>query len=275
MLIGLNNDYQGNIFINGVNSFVKGSRKEIFSVDKYNNFSLKNFSKKYENLFSNNTSLLLKDRLNQDSSSLNPIARKSNLGIVLSLYEYEKRMSTLERNNLSKKSEIINDDNNLLILRQKGGDLIPVNVGQIVNEPNAINLPLYNSTEVKVATTNKEVEDLLKQNAILEPAKVVVIYDLDGNVVSSDFVIDGSYGDGNYDNKDTVIDNALNTFILNQNTELVYYQKNDGTSEKIKNSINQIYTLNLNGNLYYYPSFNDARNQLKNYIETNSTKIIN
>lgn len=32
MLIGLNNGYQGNIFINGVNSFVKNSRKEMFFI---------------------------------------------------------------------------------------------------------------------------------------------------------------------------------------------------------------------------------------------------
>lgn len=260
------------------NKILNNNYSPIFSIDNKESFNIDSFVKRYQKLFNND--FPLEERLKSDSSSLDPNPRVSTLGIVLAIYDYEKRLSEIDESKINTSSngngsELITSNNNLLILRNKDGSLVQVNVGQIINDPNAINVTLSDGNKNIVATTSVEVEKLLKQNAVLEPAKVIVIYDLDNNVVNSDFVIDGSYGDGNYDSEETIVDNALNTLIFSKNTDYVYYQKDDNTNELIKNSINQIYSLNLNNNLYYYPSFNDARNQLKSYIELNSTKINN
>ena len=208
----------------------------------------------------NKTSLLI--------DSINPLS--SNLGIILALYSYHKRITDPNFNNSKASKNLLKDSSNILVLKKDNGSLLDIKYGEIVGTSTSINEPLSNDKKNKISINQQELNQYITLNTSLTPAKVIVIYDLDNNIVNSDFAIDkNGYGDGSYDSEQTIIDNALNTLIFNQDAEYVYYLDNNQET-LVKNSVSQIYSLSLNDKIYYYPTFKDARNELKEYINSNA-----
>ncbi len=175
----------------------------------------------------NKTSLLI--------DSINPLL--SDLGIILALYSYHKRITDPNFNNSKASKNLLKDSSNILVLKKDNGSLLDIKYGEIVGTSTSINEPLSNDKKNKISINQQELNQYIALHTSLTPAKVVVIYDLDNNIVNSDFSIDGNgYGDGSYDSEQTIIDNALNTLIFNQDAEYVYYVDNNQET-LVKNSV--------------------------------------
>ena len=171
------------------------------------------------------------------------------------------------------KNLITNFNDDVLVLRDNTDQWLTLNYAEFLGTGDSINSPLSNGV-VKTYETNQERQNMLNQNKNLKPAKVIAIYDLDGKIVNSDFRLDNSeFGDGSYDDRQTVINNALNTVIVNQTPDLVFYKENNGKNTLVKNEVNEVYELTLNNKNYYYPTFSDAKNELISYIKNNCVYI--
>ncbi|WP_412031954.1 hypothetical protein [Malacoplasma muris] len=250
----------------------KNSNSNLISIDATNKSTIDEFINGYKELINFYTIENFKDELINKTSLLidsqNPLS--SNLGIILALYSYHKRIIDPNFNNSQASKNLLKDSSNILVLKKDNGSLLDIKYGEIVGTSTSINEPLSNDKKNKISINQQELNQYIALHTSLTPAKVVVIYDLDNNIVNSDFSIDGNgYGDGSYDSEQTIIDNALNTLIFNQDAEYVYYVDNNQET-LVKNSVNQIYSLSLNDKIYYYPTFKDARNELKEYINLNA-----
>lgn len=272
-------DNDGNVFLEYNDKY--GTNKNNLIFNNLNNHSTSNLIKKEDvvNLYDtfnqtkSNFELDLSSKSNIDSS-LSDSGLTSFNGVALALYSYAKRLDDIgydevEKNPLNYENLIKDFSEEVLFLKDDKNQFLPIHYAEFLGTSFSINSPL-STNAVSIYKTKSERDKMLQQNKFLRPAKVVVIYDLDGNVVNSDFKIDGSdYGDGSYNDEETVLNNALNTVIVSQSKDMVFYREDDGTKKRYKNQVNQVFELSLENKKYYYPSFNDAKNELITYIKNN------
>ncbi|MDE6473405.1 MAG: hypothetical protein K2K73_03245, partial [Ureaplasma sp.] len=113
----------------------------------------------------------------------------------------------------------------------------------------------------------------------IEPAKVVVVYDLLNNIINPGIELTedeklSTTSDAIFDSANTIIDNILRTKLIPRDTKNVYYKDDEGNYHLIKNKVNEIYTLKINGNTFYFPNHDKLMTQLKKYLATQAERII-
>ncbi|BAC44519.1 hypothetical protein D8X55_03375 [Malacoplasma penetrans] len=196
----------------------------------------------------------------------------SSYGIALGLYSYAKRLEEIGINeirlNPSKYKDLISNFNDdVLVLAKSSNNWNTMYYAEYLGGKNSINSAL-SKNYVSIYETYKEKSNALNQNNYLRPAKIILIYDLNGKIVNIDTIVtdNSNYADGSYDDRQTVINNALNTIIVNQGKDLVFYS-DKSNKILIKNEVNQVYELSIDNRTYYFLTFDDAKNYLKNHIK--------
>ena len=139
---------------------------------------------------------------------------------------------------------------------------------------------LIDNQSIGLANSRQSLKELIKNTSNIEPAKVVVVYDLLGNVINPGIVLSkdeelSTTSDAIFDSSKTVIDNILRTKLVPRDFNNVYYQENeDDEYHLVANKINRIYQLNLDGNIYYFPTHFHMMNQLKKYLAAFAERVV-
>ena len=139
---------------------------------------------------------------------------------------------------------------------------------------------LIDNQSIGLANSRQGLKELIKNTSNIEPAKVVVVYDLLGNVINPGIVLSkdeelSTTSDAIFDSSKTVIDNILRTKLVPRDFNNVYYQENeDDEYHLVANKINRIYQLNLDGNVYYFPTHFHMMNQLKKYVAAFAERVV-
>jgi len=151
-------------------------------------------------------------------------------------------------------------------------NLLPITYGEYFGNVQSFNESLSNNDNVGEFTSQAQKDLMVKMIQGLEPAPVVMIYDINGNIQNIESIKKNS--DGRYDDEATIIANAIRTHILRADDSKVYYHDPaTGTYTLLDNTTTRIYDLNINGKDYYFSKYNDAFNYLKEYIRENAEAI--
>ena len=91
----------------------------------------------------------------------------------------------------------------------------------------------------------------IEANTSIEPAKVIVIYDLSGNIINpgieiNDDLIMQTTSDAMYDSERTILDNIYRTLIIKKDSNKIFYKNEDDTYTLLDYQTNFIYQLYSN-----------------------------
>ncbi|MDK2819726.1 MAG: hypothetical protein KFW07_02720, partial [Mycoplasmataceae bacterium] len=102
---------------------------------------------------------------------------------------------------------------------------------------------------------NVTLKSSIEANTRIDPAKVIVIYDLSGNIINPDInlvdgTLTGSTSDVLYDSERTILDNIYRTLIVKKDINKIFYKNDDETYTLLKNNANFIYQLEYNKKIH-------------------------
>ena len=185
---------------------------------------------------------------------------------------------------LPKDSNYKNDDKfvqpeDIVVLRNKEGESFDFRYKEFLTNGKNIFIDLINNQSIRLVESKKSLQELIQNTSSIEPAKVVVVYDLLGNVINPGVVLSkdeelSTTSDAIFDSSKTVIDNILRTKLVPRDFNNVFYKENDEQYTLVANKINRIYQLNLDGSTYYFPTHFHMMNQLKKYVSSFAERVV-
>ncbi|MDE5599535.1 MAG: hypothetical protein K2I49_01215, partial [Ureaplasma sp.] len=133
--------------------------------------------------------------------------------------------------------------------------------------------------KINLVNSKSELNDLIVNTTNIQPAKVVVVYDLLNNIINPGIELTEEQkllttSDAIFDSSNTIVDNILRTKLVPRDEKNIYYKDDDGEYRKVRNKVNEIYTLNIDGNTYYFPSHDKLMIQLRKYLATQAERIV-
>ncbi len=195
---------------------------------------------------------------------------------------YNKVADNINKRNLNPRDkkkylEALTDPEDIVVLYNLDGSPQQVAYGEFLTSQELVP-KLINKDSFKIYKSKNELKAGKEYSVLLEPAKIVVAYDLLGNIVNTGIELSESdqlqtTSDAIFDSEQTVIDNIIRTKIIKQDTEHVYYLDDSGRYNLIENQVHQIYKLNLDDKDYYYRSHQELMTNLKQYILLHSEKV--
>ncbi len=219
------------------------------------------------------------DGTNPNNPSLRDAPIPHDLSESLSWYnntirEIEKRYS----GKLSKETKsCMNNRNGVLRLYDQNDVELPIYYAETLDMPYKFNASLWNSNK-EVYTDENTIRVAIRNAKIVEPAKVVVLYNLVGEVVNSGVRLNenerlNSTNDAIYDSQEVVISNLLRTKVILNDPQKVFYEEANGVMTLLDNKIDEIYKLEVKSKKHYFPTYKDAYLYLREYIELNASKV--
>lgn len=151
--------------------------------------------------------------------------------------------------------------------------------GKYLERPNRFNTELYQKN-VKLYTNDHEIKEAIKNISVAKPTKVVVLYDLLGNIINPGLKLSASEelhssNDAIYDAEATILDNLFRTLIVKNDTKKLFYQEDDGkTYTLLDNESNLVYSLDWDKKIYYFATYQHAWNYLYDHIKLNAIKVV-
>ena len=112
------------------------------------------------------------------------------------------------------------------------------------------------------------------------PAKVVILYDLMGNIINPGVKLSESEellttNDAIYDSESIILDNILRTKIIRNDPTKVFYLEDDNkTYTLLDNKSQLIYNLSIENKIYYFSTYNDAWKYYYDYVKLNAIKVV-
>ncbi|MGL5438743.1 MAG: hypothetical protein ACRDA7_03330 [Metamycoplasmataceae bacterium] len=112
----------------------------------------------------------------------------------------------------------------------------------------------------------------------IDPAKVIVIYDLSGNIINpgitiGDDLVMQTTSDAMYDSERTILDNIYRTLIVKKDPNKVFYKNENGTHTLIDYQTNFIFTLSYNKKEHHFLKYDKARLYLRDIISLEAQKV--
>ena len=128
---------------------------------------------------------------------------------------------------------------------------------------------IYNQPELELvkSTSNK-----------INPAKVIIIYDLLGNVINpgiqlSDDLAMETTSDAMYDSERTILDNIYRTLIVKNDPNKIYYKNDNQTYTLLDYETNFVYKLSYNNKTHYFLTYKDAWLYLRDIIRLEAQRV--
>ncbi len=130
---------------------------------------------------------------------------------------------------------------------------------------------LIGNNSIKLLNDKNQIKALIKDTTITEPQKIVVLYDLSGNIINPGIKLNpdetiSTSSDAIFDSEQTIIDNILRTKLIPVDTTKIFYLDDDNTYTLLDYKVNQIYTLNVEGKVYNYSTHKNCFDQLCEYV---------
>lgn len=118
----------------------------------------------------------------------------------------------------------------------------------------------------------------IEANTSIEPAKVIVIYDLSGNIINpgitiSDDLVMETTSDAMYDSERTILDNIYRTLIIKKDSNKIFYKNEDDTYTLLDYQTNFIYQLEYNKKTHYFLTYHDAWLYLRDIISLEAQRV--
>ncbi len=112
----------------------------------------------------------------------------------------------------------------------------------------------------------------------INPAKVIIIYDLFGNIINpgiqlSDDLAMETTSDAMYDSEQTILDNIYRTLIVKNDPNKIYYKNDNETYTLLNFETNFIYELGYNNKTHYFLTYKDAWLYLRDIIKLESQRV--
>ncbi|MGL6125010.1 MAG: hypothetical protein ACRC1F_00780 [Metamycoplasmataceae bacterium] len=173
------------------------------------------------------------------------------------------------------------DENDILVLRGgsaiSGGDaqILEIYYGEYVSLAYDFNESLNNR---RLIYDKVSLDASINANNIIEPAKVIVIYDLSGNIINpgieltEDLVMETT-SDAMYDSERTILDNIYRTLIIKKDPNKVFYKNDNNTYTLLEYQTNFIYQLEYDKKTHYFLTHKDAWLYLREIIALEAQKI--
>ena len=245
--------------------------KEIFLNDRlyYDN----NYNLKYTDDSLNNN--LISPSLSGDENSIhweNNAIGAFNKSINKIMDKY-KEIPQYTKNKLIEPNEILN-------LKNESGRNLGYHYGEILSRQDDINISVMYNDNLKIFYDQKDVDNAIKNTMATNPAKVVILYDLMGNIINPGVKLSESEellttNDAIYDSESIILDNILRTKIIRNDPTKVFYLENDNkTYTLLDNKSQLIYNLNIENKIYYFSTYNDAWKYYYDYVKLNAIKVV-
>ena len=140
------------------------------------------------------------------------------------------------------------------------------------------NEPLLYSNR-KIYYDEYEINEAKKNNAVTDPAKVVILYDLLGNIINPGVKLTESEelltsNDAIYDSESTILDNLMRTKIIRPDTKKLFYEDEINKYTLLDNESNLIYSLNWENRSYYFATYEDLWNFFEDTLRLDVIKVV-
>ncbi|MGL5438183.1 MAG: hypothetical protein ACRDA7_00360 [Metamycoplasmataceae bacterium] len=205
-------------------------------------------------------------------------------GFYYALNSYNKNLEYLNKkysNNLPeeiKKKLINNIEENVLVLRDLSEPNFTLNsyFGKFISLLYDFNEPL-SSNEILIYD-KITLQTSIEASNNIDPAKVIVIYDLSGNIVNpgisiGDDLVMQTTSDAMYDSERTILDNIYRTLIVKKDPNKVFYKNENGTHTLLDYQTNFVFELSYNKKDHYFLSYEKARLYLRDIISLEAQKV--
>ena len=166
------------------------------------------------------------------------------------------------------------------ILYLYNDDQKPLNYyyGEYLTSVYKFNEPLYN-TNRKIYYDEYKINEAKKNNAVTDPAKVVILYDLLGNIINPGVKLTESEelltsNDAIYDSESTILDNLMRTKIIRPDTKKLFYEDEINKYTLLDNESNLIYSLNWENRSYYFATYEDLWNFFEDTLRLDVIKVV-
>jgi hypothetical protein len=195
-----------------------------------------------------------------------------NLVYALSSYndnlsELKTKYSNVLPENI--KNKLIDNENNILVLTDPVASGInrktsELHYGEYISLVYDFNESLSSTSDnKKIIYNTPELESVKLTSNKINPAKVIIIYDLFGNVINpgiqlSDDLAMETTSDAMYDSEQTILDNIYRTLIVKNDPNKIYYKNDNETYTLLDFETNFIYELGYNNKTHHFLTYKDA-----------------
>ena len=175
-------------------------------------------------------------------------------------------------------NQFVNNDE--IIVLYNNGSPMNLTYREFLTNNKNISANLIGNNSINLKNSKKDLIELIESTTSVEPAKVVVIYDLLGNVINPGVKLSedeklSTTSDAIFDSSETIIDNILRTKLVPKDPKNVFYKKDENdTYHLVRNQVNKIYILNVDNNTFYFPTHYDLMNQLKKNLSLKAERIV-
>ncbi len=281
--LGLKNAY---IFNSKIDSITPKIKTEI--IDK-----ISNVSQSFETI--NNSFNVLNDMLlitndgynwkfNDSSKEFNPTYNsiipeiKNGVDIAYPLNTivntYNKNIDSLKLSNPRYQEIIKNEyvDPSEVVILYKENLPMDTKYREFLSNGRSVSPALIGNNSLKLLNNKDEIKKVIENTTITEPQKVVVLYDLLGNVINPGIKLNpdetiSTSSDAIFDSEQTIIDNIMRTKLIPIDIDKVFYKNQDDTFTLLDYRISQIYTLKIENKIYNYDTHEDCFKELCNYVK--------
>ena len=203
------------------------------------------------------------------------------------LNSYNKNLKYLNKKYSNKLPSHINkkliDGTNLLILRNENTSsvdnskaILDTYYGEFISLTYDFNESLANNNTLIYDKVT--LKSSIEANTRIDPAKVIVIYDLSGNIINpgiqiSDDLIMQTTSDAMYDSERTILDNIYRTLIVKKDPNKIFYKNENDTYTLLDYQTNFIYQLEYNKKIHYFLTYHDAWLYLREIASLEAQKV--
>ncbi len=224
----------------------------------------------------------------EDNSSSGDDLKPTYANFDYALNSYNKNLKELKTkysNQLPEtiKNKLILNTNDILVLTEPSlnteikmsnlhyGEFLSLvyDFNESLSKPNDNKKIFYNQPELELvkSTSNK-----------INPAKVIIIYDLLGNVINpgiqlSDDLAMETTSDAMYDSERTILDNIYRTLIVKNDPNKIYYKNDNQTYTLLDYETNFVYKLSYNNKTHYFLTYKDAWLYLRDIIRLEAQRV--
>ncbi len=230
-------------------------------------------NKKFKNYMNVNNNKICEEEILETSLG---ISKNTYYNIKNAAYWYNKYIDSTE--NLDENKNKITSANNILLLNNENKRQQPIKYKEYLGPKNSFNSSICASNRV-VYDSEEAIQLAINNSGLLEPSKVIIMYDLLGSIINPGVVLSEdeklqSSNDAIYDSENNIIDNLLRTKVIKNDTNKIFYVDQDGSEILLKNDSKLIYFVKWKGRIYYFLNYESAWNYMRDIVEMQSITII-
>ena len=243
---------------------------------------------KDDGLFSIKTNEYQGSLFPEDNSSSGDDPKPTYNNFDYALNSYNKNLKELKAkysNQLPEtiKNKLILNTNDILVLTESatnvGIKMSNLYYGEFLSLVYDFNESLSKTNGNKKIFYNQPELELVKSTSNkINPAKVIIIYDLLGNVINpgiqlSDDLAMETTSDAMYDSERTILDNIYRTLIVKNDPNKIYYKNDNQTYTLLDYETNFVYKLSYNNKTHYFLTYKDAWLYLRDIIRLEAQRV--